>query len=446
VRCAAALATMLVLSLAAAIPAAAQERPRFDAQLLAKVPVPGYPAQAYTHPNGRIYEGTYTNPGGDSLRSRVFEYSASGTLLRSWTVPGQDLSAEHGIQVATSDARGRLVLLDRTPARLLLLDLGTGEFTQVASVPDLPACPGGQPQPGCSPTLDDRPPMPNYAAWGPDGSLYVTDYLQGVVWRLPPGLDEPAVWLSDRKLDGDMFGTTGIDLAADGRTLLISQQSSGGGGDGNPTTGKLYSVAIQPDGSPGALERVWESGPVDGPDGFAIAASGRIYITLLAANQLAVVEPDGTESARVSSPLFDSPSNAAFLGTSVIVANQSFVEGNPDNWTLVDVAAGERGLEELIPGRDTTAPRVTRLRVGRKRRSARFRLSEPALVEVVVDRRRRGRWIRKRTIDRRRSAGRRSIRFGRRLPAGRYRVVVEAADESGNDSLPRRRRFRVRRR
>jgi sugar lactone lactonase YvrE len=435
-----------LLALAAAVPASAQERPRFDARVLAKVPVPGYPAQAYAHPNGRIYEGTYTNPGGDSLRSRVFEYSAGGTLLRSWTVPGQDLSAEHGVQVATSDARGRLMLLDRTPARLLVLDRGSGEFTQLASFPDLPACPGGEPQPGCSPTLGDRPPMPNYAAWGPDGSLYVTDYLQGVVWRVPPGGGEPAVWLADRKLDGDMFGTTGIDLAADRRTLLISQQSSGGGGDGNPATGKLYRVEIQPDGSPGGLERVWESGPGDGPDGFAIAASGRVYIALLATNQLALIEPDGSESARVSSPLFDSPSNAAFLGSSVIVANQSFVAGNPDNWTLVDVAAGESGLEELIPGRDTTAPRITRVRIPRRRRSVRFRLSEHALVEVVVQRRRRGRWLRKRTLEREREAGRRSIRLGRRLPPGRYRVVLEASDESGNDSRPRRRAFRVRRR
>ena len=34
--------------------------------------------------------------------------------------------------------------------------------------------------------------MANYAAWGPDGSLYVTDYLQGVVWRVPPGGGEAA--------------------------------------------------------------------------------------------------------------------------------------------------------------------------------------------------------------------------------------------------------------
>ena len=433
------------LALLAAAPAGAQERARFDTRVLAKVPVPGFPAQAYVHPNGRIYEGTYTNPSGDSLRSRVLEYDRTGTLIRSWTVPGQDLAAEHGIQVSTSDARGRLVLLDRTPARMLLLDLGTGEFTPVAGFPDLPACPGGAVQAGCSPTLDDRPPMPNYAAWGPDASLYVTDYLQGVVWRVPPGGGEPAVWLADRKLDGDMFGTTGIDLAADRRTLLISQQSSGGGGDGNPATGKLYSVPIQPDGSPGPLQRLWESGPVDGPDGFAIARSGRIYIALLASNELAVLGPDGAELERHSHPRFDSPSNAAFLGTSVIVPNQSFITGNPDNWTLLDIETGEPGLEELIPGRDTVAPVISRVRLARNRRRVRFRLSEAAAIEVAVARRAGRRWRRVRTIERERRAGRRSVKLGRKLAPGRYRVVVEAADGSGNDSVPKRRRFRVRR-
>ena len=37
--------------------------------------------------------------------------------------------------------------------------------------------------------------MANYGAWGPDGSLYVTDYGQAVVWRVPPGGGEAGVWL-----------------------------------------------------------------------------------------------------------------------------------------------------------------------------------------------------------------------------------------------------------
>src|SRR5207302_6016024 len=140
-------------------------------------------------------------------------------------VQGQDLSQPHGVQVATSDPQGRLVLLDKSPARALLLDTRTGRQTTYATFADTPN--GGTP-------------MPDYAAWGPDGSLYVTDYQQDVLWRIPPGGGPAQVWLADRRLDGGPFGTACIQLMPDHRTLLFDQASNGGLGGGNPTTGKLY--------------------------------------------------------------------------------------------------------------------------------------------------------------------------------------------------------------
>ena len=127
----------------------------------------------------------------------------------------------------------------------------------------------------------------------------MSDFLQGVVWRVPPGGGAAQIWLSDRKLDGGEFGTTGLALAADRRTLLIGQGSSAGLGDGNPATGKIYAVEIKPDGSPGDMRQLWESGPTDLPDGFGVARSGRLYVPLAGtANQIAVVAPDGTEVER----------------------------------------------------------------------------------------------------------------------------------------------------
>ena len=205
----------------------------------------------------------------------------------------------------------------------------------------------------------------------------MSDYLQGVVWRVPPGGGEAGVWLSDRRLDGGEFGTTGLALAADRRTLLIAQGSSAGLGEPNPTTGKIYATEIQPDGSPGRLRQLWESGPADLPDGFAIARSGKLYVPLAgAANQIAVVAPDGTELERFpsapgdgdnGSPVpFDTPSSARFLGTRLIVANQSFT-GNRDNQALLDVETGEPGLPELIPGLDHDPPTLSRVSLSRKR-------------------------------------------------------------------------------
>jgi sugar lactone lactonase YvrE len=468
-------ALALCAGLSALVPAvaSAQSRGRFDTRLIARIPAPGYPASAYPHPNGRVYVGTYANPNGDSLPSRVFEFNVdTGALQRSWVVPGQDLAAEHGIQVATSDAAGRLVLLDHTPARALILDTRTGEFSSYATFADLKPCTGA-PDGNCSPTTQDLEPMANYGAWGPDGSLYVTDFQQGVIWRVPPGGGEARVWLADTRLDGGMFGTTGIALMADRSTLLVAQGSSGGAGGplGNPSSGKLYKVPIGADGSPGGMTQLWESGPAELPDGFGIAASGRIYVALFVSNQIAVVGADGREIERFpegtsgenGSPApFDSPSSAKFLGTRLMVPNQSYFNQDASKQTLLDVETGEQGLKELVPagagGVDSVAPRLSALGVRpRRARAGRnavvsVRLSEAARLTLRLEQQRGTRWKRLSSLVRPGRAGSNSIKYGlrvrrggrkRAVPAGTYRVIVRAVDAAGNPSTDASRAFRV---
>ena len=352
-------AIAVVVVSAAASAAGGAERPRFDTRVLALVPTPGYPARAYVHPNGRIYEGTYESDDGQAVPSKVFEYSGDGQLMRSFTIDGQAIGQTHGVQVAQSDSLGRLVLLDTGPARALILDPDTGRQSTYATFPDLPLCSTGTTGPNCSPATMDQRAVPNYAAWGPDGSLYVTDYLQAVIWRVPPGGGEPEVWLASPKLDGVEFGTTGIMLAADRKTLYVGQGSSAGGGDGNPTTGKIYKVAIKADGSAGELTSFYESQPTNLPDGFALAKSGDLYVPLAGpASQIAVVSPDGKELERIGTALsgdngsavpFDTPSGGSFLGSRFILANQSAVAGDATHQAILDVETGEPGLEPLIP-------------------------------------------------------------------------------------------------
>lgn len=337
--------------------AAEPDRPRWDTQVLARVPNPGYPAFVHAHPNGRVYAGSYTDPKGDGVRSRVFEWTGGGTLLRSWTVPGQVLDQPHGVQVATSDARGRLVLLEKSRARVLMLNPRTGRFTRYATFRDLPLCgPGGGT--GCSPNVVDKPAIPNFAAWGRRGELYVTDYGQAVIWRVPPGGGKARIWLADRRLDGLEFGTTGLLLAPDRRALLVAQQTSAGLGEANPTTGRLYRVPIR-EGRPATMRSVWESRPGDLPDGFGIGRSGNIYLSNAGLSaQIVVIDPDGQEVERFpeipatgdngSQIPFDTPSSATFRGTSILVANQSYL-GSGENHAVLDVAVGERGVPVFIP-------------------------------------------------------------------------------------------------
>ena len=59
-----------VIAVVVATATGAGTRARFDTRVLALIPSPGFPAKAYVAPNHRIYEGTYTNPNGDSIPSR----------------------------------------------------------------------------------------------------------------------------------------------------------------------------------------------------------------------------------------------------------------------------------------------------------------------------------------------------------------------------------------
>ena len=72
----------IALAAALAAPAAASARDRFATSVFALIGKPGFPAMAYAAPNGRVYEGTYDNPSGDSVPSHVLEFAGDGALLR----------------------------------------------------------------------------------------------------------------------------------------------------------------------------------------------------------------------------------------------------------------------------------------------------------------------------------------------------------------------------
>ena len=350
-------ALLAVLAVLAPIPATGGTPAKWTTRVFAMVPNPGFPAYVHAHPNGRVYAGTYTNPLGDAVPSRVFEWSGDGTLLRSWTVPGQNPAAKRGVQVATSDARGRLVLLERSTSSVLTLDVRTGTFKKQAQIPDLPVCSTGK-RP-CSPNLLNQPAVPGYATWGPDGALFVNDYGQAVIWRIPATGGRAKVWFASDKLDGNEFGTTGLVYQPSSRTMLIAQQTTTAPLS-NPPVGKLYRLTVTPAGRPGQLTTLWRSLPGELPDGLGVARSGRIYVANVGlTNQLVVLSPSGKELERFpkvpvlggnGSPVpFDGPSNATFRGTKVLVANQSPLLGTRSHHVLLQVEVGESGAPVQVP-------------------------------------------------------------------------------------------------
>lgn len=329
---------VLLLPLATLAPTRATAPEKWTTTVFAKVPAPGYPAYVFTHRNGRVYAGTYVHQG-SRQRSKVFEWTADGTLVRSWTVPGQVLG-EHGVQVANQTRSGRLVLLETSTASVLTLDITTGRFRRVARLP------AGS--------------VPNYATWTPRGHLLVSDYAHGVIWKVRPS-GTVRRWFASRALQGVEFGTTGIVYRPGRRDLLISQQTTVGGAT-LPTNGALFRLPLRPDGRPGALSTLWTSGPAELPDGFGIGRSGHIYIAMAGLTaQLVELSATGQELDRFpdlpltgsnGSPIpFDTPCSATFHGTRVLVANQSATLGDAGHQAILAVEVGETGRAPYLPRR-----------------------------------------------------------------------------------------------
>jgi sugar lactone lactonase YvrE len=352
VRRALGLAVGLMVGVAGALLVVWPASARDEVSVFAHVPAPGYPANALLA-GKRIYAGTFhsfTMPS-DTGPSKVFAFSLAGKLVRTYTISGQTPGAAHGVQVAAVDRAGVLYLLDQAPARIVKLDPRTGHQSTWATFSMVPACPGGKPNGQCTLGPAGNAPEPDFAVWGPDGSLYVTDYNQSLIWRVPAQGGKASVWLTDSRFNGVIVGAAGIVLLPDKKTMLVDT----GGGGSDPSTGKLYSFQIQPDGRPGPLKQLWESAPTEAPDGFAVARSGDIYIALVGPAGNAVVElsPQYKEIARVPAnaaanqmqPVpFDAPGSITFLGDQVLVANQSALANNSNDMALLEINVGEPGL------------------------------------------------------------------------------------------------------
>src|SRR5947207_8020503 len=116
----------------------------------------------------------------------------------------------------------------------------------------------------------------NDIALSADGSAYVSESFRGRIHRLRPGATALEVWLTDQQLDV----IDGLSFLADGALYA-----------NNFTSGKLYRVPVNPDGSAGAVVPIETSVPFIHPDGLRtvgprtlIQAEGQGRVTELTIN------------------------------------------------------------------------------------------------------------------------------------------------------------------
>ncbi|WP_171987736.1 SMP-30/gluconolactonase/LRE family protein [Streptomyces sp. MP131-18] len=340
---------------------------RTPVDVFAAVPYPGHPEGIAVERDGTVYVGTHQAiDGGPHSPSRVFAYDRHGRLKHTYVIRGQAPQGQ-GLVGMALDGEGLLYLLDRNPARVVTLDPRTGRQRSYATFADVPPCAAGRPVTNCSATSGDRPAFADDLAFAPNGTLYVTDIEQGLIWRIPPGGGAAEVWFTDPRLES-VFGPNGIRFVDHGRTLMFAQSlhNVSDPEDIFEGTGRIYTLPIQPDGGPGRLGLFWEGDePGEGIDGFAIGRSGRVYAALALPNHnsLLVLDKHGREIERISTDEsashpscqpadipFDAPASVAFTpGHSILVTNQAYFGGPPENQVVLRAQVGEPALPLFRP-------------------------------------------------------------------------------------------------
>ncbi|WP_091679665.1 SMP-30/gluconolactonase/LRE family protein [Amycolatopsis marina] len=284
-------------------------------------------------------------------------------MLDEFEIEGQDPSRGSGVLGMAMDAEGVLYIVDRYPQRIVALDPNTGEqwdYATFSQVRDLCV-------PGPVLVLATQCAYADDLAFTPDGTLFVTDVAQNLIWRVPPGGGEAEEWFTDTRILSP-FGPNGIEVMADGKTLMFAQTMTGPldtlgnllrGEPTLPATGKIFTLTVNDDGSPRDLETFWESEPGIGLDGIAIAESGNVYAALgLGSNSVVAISPEGEEIKRnpanevenllLEVPL-DTPGSMKFLGDRLLVTNHAPFVAMPGAFVVFDVYTGERGLDPFRP-------------------------------------------------------------------------------------------------
>ncbi|HVW82250.1 MAG TPA: hypothetical protein VHB69_15060 [Mycobacteriales bacterium] len=367
-RFAAAAATLAVAALAPAAGASGAAG-NGDITVFARIAAPGEPSLTLVTPRHRVFVGTFEDLAGtDSSPSKVFEYDATGKLLRTFTIRGQTPKKAHGVQVAARDRAGRLYVLDQEPARVLVLNPRTGAQRTYATFTDVPTCAAAHRASDCSNTILDNAPEPDYAAWLPDGAMLVTDYAQELIWRVPPGGGKATVWLNDRRFDGELFGPAGIVLMPSHHSVMVTAATGGLTTvdlTDNPARGRLYRIGVGRHDRAGKITTLWSSKAAQAPDGFAVSADHRhIFMAMSGPAADCVVElahyaagwhqvsqiPTCLDGLGSDSPVpWDTATSAQFLGRSILVTNQSYFTGTAAHWAVFRVREPLRGMPTYVP-------------------------------------------------------------------------------------------------
>jgi hypothetical protein len=143
---------------------------------------PGFPEGVAVHGNRVFVSGParFGTAGTGPSALQVFDRN-SGALITTVDVTGEDLSQEHALSNIALDSEGRIYALSTQLGLIRFTKQGQNGYLQEAYGDPLPL-------------LFGPPPLPNDLVFDPAGYAYVSDSLQGAIFRYAPGGGAPQVW------------------------------------------------------------------------------------------------------------------------------------------------------------------------------------------------------------------------------------------------------------
>jgi gluconolactonase len=258
---------------------------------------------AWNPVDGAVYAG---GEGGEfyrvSLDGEVEELGATGGSMLGIAVDGK------GRVYACDDGNGEIARIDPKTRKIETFARGVGGVE-----------------------LDE----PNVAAFGPDGSLYVTCSGGGgnpEIVRIRDGVTE-------RWCDQVVEYPNGMAVLPAGEAMLVIESQAQ----------RIARLSIGADGSAGTTTTFAELPDTDA-DGLALDAEGHVWATLYRPDGLVRVDPGGNEVLRIDDHLattFDAPTNVAFVGDGLRRAVVANVGDRFLLWADLDVAGASLHYPEV---------------------------------------------------------------------------------------------------
>jgi len=294
------LALGLGLLICTAIPAAAQQAPR-------QITIPGdrfFPEGVAVARDGTLYVGSMEE--GAIMRiapgaSVAEPFIAAGTngLVSVLGVLADDA---RGLLWACSSDAGNAPRAGSAPPAVKAFDLASGAARGSYDLPGGGFC--------------------NDLALDAAGNLYATDSWSPRILRLPAGGAALEVWLSDAQLGIEQWSLNGIDVDTANNVLYTVNQRAG----------RLFRIAIGPDGRPGAVTTISTSQGLRRPDGLKLIRPGLLVTAEGGAGGVALLTLSGDSAqVKVVSEGLDGVATFALWGGSAwVVENQGQHFWEPD--------------------------------------------------------------------------------------------------------------------